>query len=160
MLSFSNFGSAPHPQSDKVRRATELVKVLEPGLELDGEMQADLALMDDLRRAQYPFTTLQGRPNVLVFPGLNAANIAYKLMMRLGNVEAFGPILLGMAHPIHVLQRGSEAVEIANLTAFAVVDAQEQGVLQRRSTLTPPTPHSQSWERGGEGGELHKPSHG
>ncbi|HEU0055464.1 MAG TPA: phosphate acyltransferase, partial [Longimicrobium sp.] len=124
MLSFSNFGSARHPQSEKVRRAVELVKSLDPTLEVDGEMQADTAVVPELR-AQYPFSTLRGEPNVLIFPDLNSANIAYKLLMRLGGAEGFGPILLGMAHPVHVLQRGSEAAEIANLTAIAVVDAQE-----------------------------------
>jgi malate dehydrogenase (oxaloacetate-decarboxylating)(NADP+) len=133
MLSFSNFGSVRHPQSDKVRKATELVKSLDPTLEVDGEMQADTAIVEGLRMGQYPFTTLRGQPNVLIFPDLNSANIAYKLLMRLANVEAFGPILLGMAHPVHVLQRGSEAAEIANLTAVAVVDAQEHGGLRFRA---------------------------
>jgi len=127
MLSFSNFGSARHPLSDKVRKATELVRSTDPTLEVDGEMQADIAVMDDLRKELYPFSTLRKRPNVLIFPDLNSANIAYKLMMRLGGAEGFGPILLGMAHPVHVLQRASETVEIANLTAVAVVDAQERG---------------------------------
>ncbi len=126
MLSFSNFGSVRHPQADKVRRATELVKAREPGLEIDGEMQVEAAVDPAVRRAQYPHSTLSGAPNVLIFPTLDAANIAYKLMMKLAKVEAFGPILLGMARPIHVLQRGSEAVEITNLTALAVVDAQER----------------------------------
>jgi malate dehydrogenase (oxaloacetate-decarboxylating)(NADP+) len=127
MLSFSNFGSVTHPEADKVRRATERVKELDPSLEVDGELQVDTALLDDFRLREYPFSTLRGRPNVLIFPDLNAANLAYKLMWRIGGAEAFGPILLGMAHPIHVLQRGSEAAEIANLTAMAVVDAQEHG---------------------------------
>ncbi|HYJ80198.1 MAG TPA: NADP-dependent malic enzyme [Longimicrobiaceae bacterium] len=135
MLSFSNFGSAPHPESEKVRRATELVRALDPTLEVDGEMQADTAVVTELRLGRYPFTTLRSQPNVLVFPDLNAANIVYKLMMRLGGAEAFGPILLGMAHPVHVLQRGSEAAEIANLTAVAVVDAQEHAGLQYRLGL-------------------------
>ena len=133
MLSFSNFGSARHPTSDKVRKATELVRSTDPTLEVDGEMQADIAVMDELRKELYPFSTLRGRPNVLIFPDLNAANIAYKLMMRLGGAEAFGPILLGMAHPVHVLQRASEAAEIANLTAVAVVDAQEHGGARYRA---------------------------
>jgi malate dehydrogenase (oxaloacetate-decarboxylating)(NADP+) len=133
MLSFSNFGSARHPRSDKVRRATELVRSTDPTLEIDGEMQADIAVMDDMRRELYPFSTLRNRPNVLIFPDLNAANIAYKLMMRLGRAEAFGPILLGMSHPVHVLQRASEAAEIANLTAVAVVDAQEHGGARYRA---------------------------
>jgi malate dehydrogenase (oxaloacetate-decarboxylating)(NADP+) len=127
MLSFSNFGSVRSPASDRVRRATTLVKEREPGLQVDGEMQADTAVLDDFRTENYPFTTLTGRPNVLIFPNLDAANIAYKLMWRMGNAEAFGPILLGMARPIHVLQRGSEAVDVLNLTALAVVDCQEHG---------------------------------
>ncbi|HEU4883718.1 MAG TPA: NADP-dependent malic enzyme [Longimicrobium sp.] len=125
MLSFSNFGSVRSPQSDKVRRATELVKERAPELEIDGELQADTAVLDDFRRENYPFSTLVNKPNVLIFPNLDAANIAYKLMWRMGKAEAFGPILLGMAHPIHVLQRGSEAADVLNLTALAVVDAQE-----------------------------------
>ncbi|HEX8690898.1 MAG TPA: NADP-dependent malic enzyme [Longimicrobium sp.] len=133
MLSFSNFGSAPHPHSGKVRRATELVRSLDPTLEVDGEMQADTAVVRDLRLGLYPFTTLREQPNVLIFPDLGSANIAYKLMMRLGGAEAFGPILLGMAHPIHVLQRSSEAAEIANLTAVAVVDAQEHAGMRFRA---------------------------
>ena len=133
MLSFSNFGSARHPLSDKVRKATELVRSTDPTLEVDGEMQADIAVMDDLRKELYPFSTLRKRPNVLIFPDLNSANIAYKLMMRLGGAEGFGPILLGMGHPVHVLQRASEAAEIANLTAVAVVDAQEHGGARYRA---------------------------
>ena len=125
MLSFSNFGSVRSPQSDKVRKATELVKARAPELEVDGELQADTAVLDDFRRENYPFSTLLAKPNVLIFPNLDAANIAYKLMWRMGGAEAFGPILLGMAHPIHVLQRGSEAADVLNLTALAVVDAQE-----------------------------------
>jgi malate dehydrogenase (oxaloacetate-decarboxylating)(NADP+) len=125
MLSFSNFGSVRSPQSDKVRAATELVKQRAPGLEIDGEMQADTAALDEFRMENYPFTSLRGRPNVYIFPNLDAANAAYKLMWRMGGAEAFGPILLGMGHPIHVLQRGSEAVDVLNLTALAVVDAQE-----------------------------------
>jgi malate dehydrogenase (oxaloacetate-decarboxylating)(NADP+) len=125
MLSYSSFGSARGPASDKVARATAIVKERAPDLEVDGEMQADTAVLDDFRMENYPFTSLRNRPNVLVFPNLDAANIAYKLMWRMGGAEAFGPILLGMAHPIHVLQRGSEAADVLNLTALAVVDAQE-----------------------------------
>jgi malate dehydrogenase (oxaloacetate-decarboxylating)(NADP+) len=124
MLSFSNFGSVRHPHSEKVRRATERVKEMDPSLGVDGEMQVEAAVRPELRERVYPFSTLKGPANVLIFPDLNAANIAYKLMARLGGAEAIGPVLLGMARSIHVLQRGSEAVEIANLTALAVVDAQ------------------------------------
>jgi malate dehydrogenase (oxaloacetate-decarboxylating)(NADP+) len=126
MLSFSNFGSARSPQSDKVRDAVTLVKSQEPELIVDGEMQADTAVMSEILTRTYPFSTLQERANVLVFPDLNSANIAYKLLWRLGGAEAIGPILLGMAQPVHVLQRGSEAADIVNLTAIAVVDAQQR----------------------------------
>jgi malate dehydrogenase (oxaloacetate-decarboxylating)(NADP+) len=126
MLSFSNFGSVRHPHSDRVRRATEHVRELDPALEIDGEMQVDAAVLPDMLRKNYPFSQLQSEANVLVFPDLNAANIAFKLMHRLGGAEAIGPILLGMDRPIHVLQRGSTAAEIMHLTALAVVDAQER----------------------------------
>ncbi len=124
MLSFSNFGSVRDPRADRVREAAERVKELDPTLEVDGEMQLDTAVRPQIRQSVYPFSTLKGSANVLIFPDLNAANIAYKLMARLGGAEAIGPVLLGMAHPVHVLQRGSEAAEIAALTAVAVVDAQ------------------------------------
>jgi len=126
MLSFSNFGSVNHPEVEKVRRATEMVKRMDPGLTVDGEMQADVAAMPAARARSYPFTTLQGPANVFIFPDLAAANISYKLLARLGGAEAIGPILLGMARPVHVLERGSEAAAITNLTAIAVVDAQER----------------------------------
>jgi malate dehydrogenase (oxaloacetate-decarboxylating)(NADP+) len=126
MLSFSNFGSVRHPEADKVRRATELVKMRDPELVVDGEMQADVAAVPAIRARTYPFSELQGPANILVFPDLNAANIAYKLLARLGGAEAIGPILLGMNRPVHVLERGSETAAITNLTAIAVVDAQER----------------------------------
>jgi malate dehydrogenase (oxaloacetate-decarboxylating)(NADP+) len=126
MLSFSNFGAVRSPHAEKMRRATQLVKLLDATLEVDGEMQVETALDAEWRERVYPFSTLRGPANVLIFPDLNSANIAYKLVARAGGAEAFGPILLGMARPVHVLQRGAEAAEIANLTAIAVVDAQEE----------------------------------
>ena len=126
MLSFSNFGSVRHPQSDKVRRAVELVRQHHPELMIDGEMQVEAASMGDLRREVYPFSTLVGDANVYIFPDLNAANIAYKLLARFGQAEVIGPILLGMASSVQVLQRGSTAADILNLTAMAVVYAQER----------------------------------
>ena len=127
MLSYSNFGSARHPMTDKVRRAVERLRARAPDLVVDGEMQADTAVVPELLRERYPFSRLRTAANVLIFPNLDAANIAYKLLARLGNgVEAIGPILLGMARPVHVLQRDSEAAEIVNLTAIAVVDAQNR----------------------------------
>src|SRR5690606_4247605 len=124
--SFSNFASARTPQSEKVRRAVERVKQLRPELVVDGEMQADTAVVPEILERVYPFSRLQDRANVLIFPDLDAANIAYKLLARLGGAEAIGPILLGMDRPVHVLQRGSTAADIVNLTAIAVVDAQQR----------------------------------
>jgi malate dehydrogenase (oxaloacetate-decarboxylating)(NADP+) len=128
MISFSNFGSVRHPEVEKVRRATDLVKSRDPDLVVDGEMQADTAAVPAIRERTYPFSSLQGEANVFIFPALDAANISYKLLTRLGGAEAIGPILLGMAKPVHVLERGSTAAAITNLTAIAVVDAQEREV--------------------------------
>jgi malate dehydrogenase (oxaloacetate-decarboxylating)(NADP+) len=125
MLSFSNFGSTQHPLAEKVRRATEIVRQRLPGLMIDGEMQADTAVVPEIIDETYAFSRLKGGANVLVFPNLEAGNIAYKLLMRIGGCEAIGPILMGLSKPVHVLQRGSEVNEIVNMAAIAVVDAQE-----------------------------------
>ncbi len=127
MLSFSNFGSNTHPQAEKVRRAVELVKQREPSLEVDGEMQADTAVLESVLRETYPWSDLTAPANVLIFPDLNAANTAYKLIWRLTGAEAIGPILLGMAKPVHVLQRGVDTADIVNMAAICAVDAQELG---------------------------------
>ena len=125
MLSFSNFGSTRHPQVETVQRATELVKAHRPSLQIDGEMQADVAVVPDLMRRHYPFSAIEDA-NVLVFPELASANTAYKLLSRLGGAEAIGPILVGMGKPIHVLETGAEVVDIVNVAILAVVDAQFQ----------------------------------
>jgi len=124
MLSFSNFGSAEHPLSNKVREATEIVKKKDPTLMIDGEMQADTAVFKEIMDESYPFSTLKTEANVLIFPNLDAGNIAYKLLMRLGNAEAIGPILMGMNKTVHVLQQGCEVNDVVNMTAIAVVEAQ------------------------------------
>jgi malate dehydrogenase (oxaloacetate-decarboxylating)(NADP+) len=123
MLSFSNFGSTRHPLTEKVRLATELVKQRNPQLIVDGEMMADTALDPELL-AEYPFSTLREKANILVFPNLEAGNIAYKLMLRIGGAESLGPILMGLSKPVHVLQRGSTVEQIVDVAALAVVDAQ------------------------------------
>jgi malate dehydrogenase (oxaloacetate-decarboxylating)(NADP+) len=125
MLSFSNFGSTNHPLCQKMRRATELVKHRDPSLIIDGEMMADTAVMPEILERDYPFSGLKGAANVLIFPDLASANIAYKLLMRVGGAEAIGPILLGLSKPAYVLPRGAEVEEIVNITALAVVDAEE-----------------------------------
>ncbi len=122
MLSFSNFGSTRHPLSEKVARAVRLVREREPELAVDGEMQADTAVVVDFVEQRYPFSQVKDA-NVLVFPSLEAANIAYKLLARLGDAQAIGPILLGIGAPVHVLQRGDEVRDIVNIAAVAVMDA-------------------------------------
>ncbi len=126
MLSFSNFGSNPHPATRRVRRAVEIAKELEPGLEVDGEMQADTAILRRVLEESYPWSRLSEPANVLIFPELQSANIAYKLLWRLADAEAIGPILLGMEKPVHVLQRGAEVMDIVNMAAICVVDALER----------------------------------
>jgi malate dehydrogenase (oxaloacetate-decarboxylating)(NADP+) len=126
LLSFSNFGSAPHPFSQKSARAVQRIRELDPGLEVDGEMQADSALSHDLLKEFYPFSDLTGPANVLVFPNLSAANTAYKLMGVIGGAEIIGPILLGMRRPVHVLQKGSTVQDAVNLITIAAVDAAQR----------------------------------
>jgi len=126
LLSFSNFGSTRHPLAEKVARAVALVRQRAPELMVDGEMQADTAVTPEIIERDYPFSTLKGGANVLVFPNLEAGNVAYKLLARIGGAEAIGPILMGMSRPVHVLQRGAEVNDIVNIAAIAVVDAQER----------------------------------
>jgi malate dehydrogenase (oxaloacetate-decarboxylating)(NADP+) len=127
MLSFSNFGSTNHPLAMKVRKAVELVRRRAPLLMIDGEMQADTAVVPQILEETYPFSTLKGGANVLVFPNLESGNIAYKLLHRIGGAELIGPLLAGLSKPVHVLQRGAEVNDIVHLAAMAVVDAQEVG---------------------------------
>jgi len=126
MLSFSNFGSADHPLTLNVKRATALVKQRAPELIVDGEMQANVALDPDLVERQYSFSKLKGNANVFIFPDLQSGNISYKLLHKLGGAEQIGPILMGTKKPIHVLQRGDDVADIVNMAAVAVVDAQEE----------------------------------
>jgi len=125
MLSFSNFGSVKHPAAAKVQQAVALLHEREPELQVDGEMQADTAVVERILTKVYPFAKLRGPANVLIFPDLDAANIAYKLLARLGGAEAIGPILVGMDRPVHVLQRLSEVPDIVNMAVIAAVDALE-----------------------------------
>jgi malate dehydrogenase (oxaloacetate-decarboxylating)(NADP+) len=125
MLSFSNFGSAPYPESKKVARATELVKKRAPELIVDGEIQADAAVMPEFIEKYYPFSSLKQPANVFVFPDLDSANIAYKLLQRIGGLTAVGPILMGLSRPVHVLHRTLDVNEIVDMAAVAVVDAQK-----------------------------------
>src|SRR6266702_2160368 len=131
LLSFSNFGSVRHPAAEKVQSAVALLQEREPQLQVDGEMQADTAVVERILAVRYPFARRRGPANVLIFPNLDAANISYKLLDRVGGAQAIGPILVGMAQPVHVLQRGSDVSDIVNLAVIAAVDAQEHGRRQR-----------------------------
>jgi malate dehydrogenase (oxaloacetate-decarboxylating)(NADP+) len=103
----------------------DLLHEREPALQVDGEMQVDTAVVERILTRTYPFARLRRAANVLVFPNLDAANVSYKLLDRLGGAQAIGPILVGMAQPVHVLQRGAEVNEIVNLAVIAAVDALE-----------------------------------
>ncbi len=125
LLSYSNFGSVDGEVPNKMRDATELLHKNYPGMIVDGEMQANFALNNELLKEQFPFSDLiDKKVNTLIFPNLSSGNIAYKLMQELGGAEAIGPILIGMKKPIHILQLGSSVREIVNMVTIAVVDAQ------------------------------------
>jgi malate dehydrogenase (oxaloacetate-decarboxylating)(NADP+) len=126
MLSFSNFGSVRHPEAEKVAKAVAILRKRDPVLVVDGEMQADTAMDENILRSAYPFSALKERANVLIFPNLSAGNIAYKLLHELGGATKIGPILLGMNLPVHVLEQGADVQDIVNMAAVAVIDAQQR----------------------------------
>lgn len=127
MLSYSDFGSVDNEGTRKPREAARMLR-RDPDVDfpVDGEMQADTAVVEEILEGTYDFAELEEPANVLVFPNLEAGNIGYKLLQRLGGAEAIGPMLVGMDKPVHVLQRGDEVKDIVNLAAVAVVDAQQQ----------------------------------
>ncbi|MFD1633646.1 NADP-dependent malic enzyme [Haloplanus ruber] len=126
-LSYSNFGSVDNAGTRKPRRAAEMLRDDQAvDFPVDGEMQADTAVVEDILDGTYDFAELEDPANVLIFPNLEAGNIGYKLLQRLGGADAIGPMLVGMDEPVHVLQRGDEVKDIVNLAGVAVVDAQER----------------------------------
>jgi len=126
MLSFSTYGSAKHPMVDKVREATEIAREMDPTLLIDGEMQADAAIIESIGSKKAPGSKIAGKANVLVFPSLETGNIAYKLVQRLANAQAIGPILQGMAAPINDLSRGCSVDDIVNLVAITANQAEKK----------------------------------
>ncbi|RMG62825.1 MAG: NADP-dependent malic enzyme [Calditrichaeota bacterium] len=127
LVSFSNFGSSRHPLAEKMIRARQILEQTDPDLLVDGEMQADTAVVPEILDQIYPFSTLAGKggANVLIFPDLEAGNVAVKLVQRLAKAEAIGPVLMGMRKPVHVLQIGDfDEIDVVHMTAIAVVDAQ------------------------------------
>jgi malate dehydrogenase (oxaloacetate-decarboxylating)(NADP+) len=125
MLSFSNFGSTPHPRSKMIMDAVNLVQKKRPDILIDGEMQADTAIVEQIIDDRFPFSRVKNA-NVLVFPSLDSANISYKLVSRMSDATTIGPILLGMGAPIHVLQAGDDVEDIVAIAAVAAMDAQSR----------------------------------
>jgi malate dehydrogenase (oxaloacetate-decarboxylating)(NADP+) len=126
LLSYSNFGSANGKSPEKMRKALQIIKEKQPNLKVDGEMQADTAIVPNIIDKSFPFSDIKGGANILIFPNLDASNIAYKLLAKMGSTSVIGPILLGAAKPVHVLQFGAEVNEIVDIASMAVVDAQEK----------------------------------
>lgn len=125
MLSYSTYGSAKSELTEKVVKATEIAKEKAPNLLLDGELQADAALVPSVGQSKAPGSPVAGKANVLIFPDLNCGNIAYKLTQRLAKAEAYGPILQGIAKPVNDLSRGCSAEDIVGVVAITCVQAQE-----------------------------------
>jgi malate dehydrogenase (oxaloacetate-decarboxylating)(NADP+) len=129
LLSYSNFGSTDGSTPRKMREALRLIRLQDPTLKVDGEMQANFAVDNVLLGEQFPFSDLVGKgPNVFIFPGLSSANISYKLLQSMAGMEAVGPLLVGLDFPAHVLQLGCSVREIVNTAAMAVIDAQSREV--------------------------------
>ena len=127
MVSFSNFGSSTNEGAGKVREAVAYLHKNHPDLVVDGEIQADFALNQEMLEKKFPFSKLAGKKvNTLIFPNLESANITYKLLKELNNVESIGPIMLGMGKPVHIFQLGASVEEMVNMAAIAVIDAQEK----------------------------------
>ena len=128
MLSYSDFGSARHPSSKKVADAVGILRKKAPDLMVDGEMAADTAVLSERVKEMFPFSSLKGGANVLIFPDLNSANIAYKLLDELGNADCIGPILTGLSKPVQLLNHGCDVDDIVNITAIASVEAQQANI--------------------------------
>jgi len=126
MLAFSSFGSVRHEKAERVARAAEIVKRRRPDLVIDGEMHLDTAVVPEIVASNYPHSAVKGDANVLIFPDLASGNIGYKLVQHLGRADVIGPILMGMRHPVNVLQHGSTVSDVVNTTAITVVAAEMQ----------------------------------
>jgi len=127
LLSYANFGSSIHPNAVKIKEAVNILHKANPELVVDGEIQMDFALNKELREKKFPFSKLAGKNvNTMVFPNLESGNITYKLLKELHKADSIGPIMMGLRKPVHILQLGASVDEIVNMTAVAVIDAQER----------------------------------
>ncbi len=136
MVSYANFGSSKHPNAAKVKEAVAYLHRYHPNLVVDGELQVDFALNRRMRKEKFPFSKLNGKKvNTLVFPNLDSANSTYKILRELNNSESIGPIMMGMSKPVHILQLGATVEEIINMTAVAVIDAQEKEKREKEFSL-------------------------
>ncbi|MDT0647919.1 NADP-dependent malic enzyme [Zunongwangia sp. F260] len=127
MISYANFGSSNDPRAKKVKEAVSYLHRFHPELKVDGELQSDFALNKEMLQSKFPFSKLAGKKvNTLIYPNLDSANSAYKLIKELNNVDSIGPIMMGMKKPVHILQLGASVEEMVNMSAVAVVDAQEK----------------------------------
>ncbi|HEX9601564.1 MAG TPA: phosphate acyltransferase, partial [Mariniflexile sp.] len=131
MISYSNFGSSSHENATKVRDAVAHLHRYYPDMVIDGELQTDFALNAEMLQEKFPFSKLVGKKvNTLIFPNLDSANITYKLLKELNEAVSIGPIMMGMRKPVHILQLGANVDEIVNMTAIAVIDAQQKEKLE------------------------------
>jgi malate dehydrogenase (oxaloacetate-decarboxylating)(NADP+) len=126
LLSYSNFGSAKGESVSKMQKALQIIKMRNPELIVEGEMQADTAVVPEIMNEMFPFSSIKNGANILIFPNLDAGNIAYKVLSRIGEAHIIGPILLGLNKSVHVLQRGSELNQIHDMISIAAVDAQQK----------------------------------
>ena len=124
MLSYSTYGSAKSELTDKVVKATQLVKEKQPNLIVDGELQLDAAIIPEIANSKAPGSPVAGYANTLIFPDLNAGNIGYKLVQRLANAEAYGPLCQGIAKPVNDLSRGCSSADVEGVVAITAVQAQ------------------------------------
>ena len=123
MLSFSNFGSSGSPIAEKVAEAAKLLHARFPKLVVDGEVQADFALNPKMLKEKFPFSKLNGKKvNALIFPGLESANISYKIMKEFNETESIGPRIMGLKKPVHIIQLGASVDEIVNITVTAIIE--------------------------------------
>jgi malate dehydrogenase (oxaloacetate-decarboxylating)(NADP+) len=127
MISYANFGSSDDPHALKVQQAVAMLHESNPDMILDGELQVDFALNSDMLKDKFPFSKLAGKKvNALIFPNLDAANSNYKMLKEQKDVDSIGPIMLGMRLPVHIFQLGASVEEMVNMTAIAVMDAQQK----------------------------------